>query len=403
MAIAGSNLLANPMPPSGWWRASLQRRDGVTIDFNVSIQYKNGKPVWYIRNASEKIAVTAIEHKGDSVLVQMPLFESEFRLQYANNNSLQGVWIKGTASATQVMPVIFTYNQPQRYPLAKQKPRRTITGRWAATFVDNSNKLLQAVAEFKQNGTALTGTILTPTGDYRYLEGAVHNDTLKVSTFDGSHAYYFSATINNDSRLTDGLFCSGAVYRESWTAVKNETAAVADTLSAVYLKPGEDRLQFRFPDIDSNMVSINDSRFQNKVVIIQLMGSWCPNCMDETAFLSDYYKTNKQRGIEMIALAYEYSTDFQRSQKSLRKFQQHFNITYPMLITGVRVGDSLRTEKTLPQLTRIKMFPTTVFIGRDGKVKKIHTGFMGPGTGAHYEAYKKDFYSTVDQLLKTGL
>jgi hypothetical protein len=71
-----------------------------------------------------------------------------------------------------------------------------------------------------------------------------------------------------------------------------------------------------------------------------------------------------------------------------------------MLITGVRVGDTLRTEKTLPEITRIKMFPTTLFIGRDGELKSTHTGFYCPGTGAHYEAYKKEFYSVMDELLK---
>lgn len=199
--------LANPLP-SGWWRASIMRPDGHTIDFNVAVQYKKGKPVWFIRNASEKIEVTAIEQKQDSMLVQMPLFESEFRLQLINNNTLRGVWIKGTSNATQVVPIVFTYNQPQRYPQAKQT-KRAVTGRWGATFNENGKKPMQAVVEFKQNGTALTGTVLTPTGDYRYLEGAVSNDTLHMSTFDGSHAYYFRATIQNDSVITDGSFFSG--------------------------------------------------------------------------------------------------------------------------------------------------------------------------------------------------
>jgi peroxiredoxin len=398
ITVLAFNAAANTPPPAGWWRATLQRADGHTIDFNVDVQYKNGKPVWFIRNATERIQVTAIEQKQDSILVQMPLFESGFRLQFVDNNTLRGVWTKGTSSSTQVMPVVFAYNQSQRYPQAKPTKRK-ITGRWGATFIDNS-KPYQAVVELKQNGTALTGTVLTPTGDYRYLEGAVSNDTLNLSTFDGSHAYYFRATIKNDSLITNGEYFSGATSIEKWTAWKDAKASIPDTLSAVYLKRGEDRLHFRFPDIDSNLVSINDARFKNKVVIIQIMGSWCPNCMDETAFLSDFYNHNKQRGIEMIALAYEYSTDFHRSQKSLRKFQQRFNITYPMLITGVRTGDSLRTEKTLPEITRIKMFPTTLFVGRDGTVQKIHTGFYGPGTGEHYAAYKKEFYSIVDKLLK---
>ncbi|WP_207513342.1 peroxiredoxin family protein [Longitalea luteola] len=391
---------ANQKPAGGMWRASLQRADGYTIDFSVTIQYISGKPVWFVRNAEEKIRVTAIEQKQDSIVVQMPLFESEFRLQLLGTHTLRGVWVKGTSTATQVMPVVFNYDQAERFPQAK-KSNRKIAGRWGATFFDK-NRSKPAVIEFKQSGNQVAGTVLTPTGDYRYLEGALDGDTLHMSTFDGSHAYYFRGTVHNDTAITDGLFFSGATFVENWTARKNEQATIPDTLANVYLKPGEDRLNFRFPDLDSNMVSINDDRFRNKVVIIQIMGSWCPNCMDETAFLSEYYKKNKQRGIEMIALAYEYSTDFRRSQKSLRKFQQHFNITYPMLITGVRVSDTLRTEKTLPQITKIKMFPTTLFIGRDGKLKRTHSGFYGPGTGEHYETFKKEFNTIVDELLKQG-
>lgn len=388
--------------PAGWWRASLQRQDGLTIDFNIKIDYKNGRPTWFLRNATELLRITGIQQKQDSVWVQMPVFESEFRLKIVNKRSLQGLWIKGTAASSQVMPVVFSYNEPQRYPQAKAKPVANISGRWAAGFIRN-NITSPAIAELKQQGNALTGTLLTPTGDYRYLEGAVHHDTLQLSTFDGSHAYYFSGIIKNDTVITDGRFISGPSHRESWTAVKDANASLPDTFTITKMKAGEERLHFSFPNLDSTMVSINDTRFRHKVVVIQIMGSWCPNCMDETAFLSKYYLLNKHRGIEMIALAYEYSTDFKRSQKSLRKFQHLFNIQYPVLITGVRVSDSLRTEKTLPQMTRIKMFPTTIFIGRDGNVKKIHTGFMGPATGAHYEAYRKNFSATIDELLKENL
>jgi hypothetical protein len=103
----------------------------------------------------------------------------------------------------------------------------------------------------------------------------------------------------------------------------------------------------------------------------------------------------------MIGLAYEYSSDFQRSRKSLLKFKQRFNIQYPILITGIRVSDSLRTQKTLPEITDIKMFPTTIFIGRDGKVKKIDNDFNGPGTGIHYEEFKKAFIAEVEKLLNS--
>jgi hypothetical protein len=122
--------------------------------------------------------------------------------------------------------------------------------------------------------------------------------------------------------------------------------------------------------------------------------------MDETAFLSDYHNKNKQRGIEIVALAYEYSSDFKRSQQSLRKFQQRFNVQYSVLITGVTVSDTLRTEKTLPQVTRIKVFPSSIIIDKKGKVRKLDTGFFGPGTGQHYDTYKREFFGTIDKLLE---
>jgi hypothetical protein len=122
--------------------------------------------------------------------------------------------------------------------------------------------------------------------------------------------------------------------------------------------------------------------------------------MDETAYLSNYYAANRNRGVEVVALAYEASTDFARSQRSLRKFQQKFNVQYPMLITGVTSGDSLNAAKTLPEIGSIVAFPTTLFIGRDGLLKKIHTGFFGPGSGTHYEEFKDEFEATVNSLLR---
>lgn len=390
---------AQTKPAAGWWRASILREDGNHIVFNFELKYENGKPSWFVRNASEKIRVTNIRSDKDSIVVRMPVFESSFILKNEGGKTLRGTWVRGTGAADQALPVLMVHGPSQRFEKKASGAPQNITGRWAVTFT-NDKRSRPAIAEFKQSGSQLTGTFLNPSGDYRFLEGLVDGDTLRLSTFDGHHAYYFKAKVRGDS-IVGGSYIAGPIFNERWVAVRNENAKLEDTLSAVYLKPGEERLDFRYPDLDSNFVSINDARFKNKVVVIQLMGSWCANCMDETAFLSDYYTRNRDRGIEMMALAYEYSENFNRSRNSLRKFQQRFSVKYPMLITGVRAGDSLRTEKTLPQLTTIRMMPTTVFIGKDGKVKKIHTGFNGPGTGEHYKRFKKEFEDIMEALLKS--
>ena len=158
-------------------------------------------------------------------------------------------------------------------------------------------------------------------------------------------------------------------------------------------------LKFSFPDLNGEIISVGDNRFRNKVLVIQLMGSWCSNCMDETGFLSDFYQKNKKRGIEIIGLAYEYSTDTSRSRKSLQKFQKRFHIEYPVLITGVTASDSLRTHKTLPQLQKMDNFPTTLFLDKSGRVRVIDSGFNGPATGEHYTEQIRKFNAIVDELL----
>lgn len=388
----------SPNPPS-LYRATLVREDNLPIVFMVESVHRKGKPVWVIRNADEKLEVTDIRSSRDSVWIEMPFFESSFFLKKNPDQSLSGNWVRGTSTKTWVMPARIEPVK-SRFPLIKGNATGNISGRWKIEFSRPNGNSRPAIGEFSQKGNIVTGTILTPSGDYRYLEGVLSGDSLLLSTFDGSHAYFFSAKLSSPDKIESGLYASGPVNLETWNAVKDPDAVLDETSVAMYLKDGEEKLNFRFPDLDSNFVGINDPKFRNKVVVIQIMGSWCPNCMDETAFLSRYYDANKQRGIEMVGLAYEYGTDFYRSQRTLKKFRDKFNVQYPMLITGVTTTDSLRTEKTLPQLTPIKVFPSTIFLDKTGKVRKVHTGFYGPGTGEHYIAFKKEFEEIVEWLLK---
>jgi thiol-disulfide isomerase/thioredoxin len=383
---------------TGPWQGSLQRADGQQIRFHFDVRKENGKTVLYIINAQERLKVTKLKQVNDSLIIEMPFFESVFRVKKLTAKKWTGKWIKGGARQQQVMP--FTAQlQSDLAPEDIRTPIADITGRWAVTFSEGDELSKPAVGEWQQKGYTLRGTFLTPTGDYRYLSGVVNGDSLRLSTFDGAHAFLFTAKINSGREIGGGTFYSGATHVEPWIAVKDANASLPD-VAAMYLKEGEDHLNFRFQDLNKKWVSINDPKFRNKVVIIQIMGSWCPNCMDETAFLSDFYNKNKQRGVEVIGLAYEYSTDFERSKKGLLKFKDRFNVQYTILNTGVTVTDSLRTEKTLPQLTQIKSFPSTIFLDKNGKVAKLHAGFEGPGTGEHYEAQKKEFTDIVDKLLR---
>lgn len=399
--MGGNGQVLGQMPglKAGPWKASLIRQDGEKVIFNFDLQYQRRKPVIYIVNAEERMEVRLITQRKDSVFIDMPFFESEFRLQLQPDGSLSGQWIKATSGKNVVWTFEASPTPAPRFEV-KAPPAYQLGGRWAMTFTNRAGKDHPAIAEFKQEGSRLTGSILTPSGDYRYLEGVVSGDSLVLSTFDGSHAYLFKAQVKDGQTISGGQFFGGFTNYETFTASKNESAELSMASVAMALRdPAEDRLNFRFPDLDGRMVGINDDRFKEKVVVIQIMGSWCPNCLDETNFLSEYYKKNRKLGLEMVALAYEYSTDFKRSANSIRRFQQKFGVEYPMLITGVTAADSLKTEKTLPQLTPIKSFPSTIFIGKDGRVKKIHGGFFGQATGVEFTKYVTEFEETVKALL----
>lgn len=399
-APASRPSLTAPGFRNGQWRAFLERQDGNNIVFNFEVKDSAGKQIIYIRNAGERLLVDDITHQGDSIWIKLPFYESQLRARVMPDGNLEGIWLRHLAADWQVVPFKAYYGESYRFVTNNAGEPVNLDGRWAAMFrtLDGKDSTFR-VGEFQQQGSHVTGTFLDAGGDLRYLEGVVTGDTLKLSCFDGTHAYFFTALIGADGHtLTGGQHYIGLAGRETWTATKDANAHLEDQFAMTRWKK-DMPFTFTFKDLDGKNVSLSDQRFKGKVVLVQIMGSWCPNCMDETRFLSTFYEQYHKKGVEIIGLAYERSTDLARSQASLRNVQQRFKVNYPMLITGVAVGDPDRASKTLPQLEAIVNFPTTIFVGKTGKIEKIHTGFSGPGTGSHYEDQKTEFYTIVNDLL----
>jgi thiol-disulfide isomerase/thioredoxin len=396
--VSACAVLSAPAFRSGQWRAILERKDGHDIAFNFEVVDSSGKQVIYIRNAGERLLVDEVNRNGDSILIHLPFYESQLRARVTAEGNLVGVWLRHLATDWQAVPFKAFYGENYRFATDNPVAAGSVAGRWAAMFRTSDGKdSTFRVGEFQQQGPRVTGTFLDAGGDLRYLEGIVSGDSLELSCFDGTHAYFFTARIEGN-QLSGGQYYAGPTAHETWTAIKDDHAKLEDQFAMTHWKKDKP-FGFTFKDIDGHEVSLSDPRFKGKVVLVQLMGSWCPNCMDETRFLSGFYDLYKNKGVEVVALAYERSTDFARSQTSLRSFQQRFQVKYPMLITSVAVGDPQRAEKTLPQIESIVNFPTTIFIGKSGKIEKIHTGFSGPGTGEHYEQQKQEIYTIVNDLL----
>lgn len=382
----------------GIWRATLKTGSGAEIPFNFEVTDSSDQKFLDIINGKERFRVNEISALSDSIIIQMPLFDSEIRATL-KNETLRGRWIKHYGDSDEVLQFDARNGDSWRFFKVNSESNTGISGRWSATFntIDKKSSYA-AVGEFSQENGRVFGTFLTSTGDYRFLEGTVSDDKLYLSCFDGSHAYLFTGKLMNDSTITDGKFYSGFSSIESWTANKDENAILPDAYSLTDLKKGSDKIDFSFPGLDGKKVSLSDEKFKDKIVIVQFFGSWCPNCMDETAYLTSFHKRYQKKGVEIVALAYERSKDFERSRKNISRLRDRFSVPYDMLITGF-TNDKVEVSKSLPMLKEFIAFPTLMIIDKNAKIRKIHTGFSGPGTGSHYDDFVKEFEKTIDDLL----
>ena len=160
---------------------------------------------------------------------------------------------------------------------------------------------------------------------------------------------------------------------------------------------GFESVDFTLKDTKGKTWTLKDPRFAGKPVIIQIMGSWCPNCMDETNYLAPWYKKNKKRGVEIVGLSFERNDKPEIANPKIDKMVSRFGIDYPVVLAGTSSDAS--TAKALPMLNKVMSYPTTIFIDKHGKVREIHTGFNGPGTGKYYEEYVADFNTLMDKLI----
>jgi thiol-disulfide isomerase/thioredoxin len=381
---------------TGVWRGVIEiQKKQLPFNFEVVNDQQGGYDI-YIRNAEEKLLLDEVDVSDDSVDIAVHIFDANFKAAL-HGDTLTGVFVKNYEKDYR-LPFYAVYGQAYRFETGNDQANiPNFNGKYEVTFAGDTTK---AIGIFDQKGDSVTGTFLTETGDYRFLQGNVADSVLQLSTFDGNHAYLFTATMQTDGKL-QGEFYSGKTFHDTWVGEKNEKAALADPESLTYLKKGFEKIEFSFPDVNGNKVTLNDEKYRNKVVILQLFGTWCPNCLDETLFLSPWYDKNKHRGVEIIGLAYERKSDFDYASKRVKKMIDKLDVKYDFVIAGI--NDKASASKTLPQLNEIAAFPTTIFIGKDGKVKKIHTGFSGPGTGVYYDQFIEHFNITVDELLNESI
>ncbi|MBE9490590.1 MAG: TlpA family protein disulfide reductase [Bacteroidetes bacterium] len=376
---------------TGKYRGVLLVQDNEELPFIFEVENENMLKIF---NANEVIEVNEIEYRNDSIYIRLPYFETIIAAKF-DGNGFQGQWIEEDRNRS--VAIYAEYDIKQRFDEDKANSTINVSGVWEVEFND-SGRIYPSKGMFEQEGNKVIGTFRTASGDYRFLEGIVDEDTLKVSTFDGAHAFLFKAHVTDSTMV--GNFYSGNHSKETFVGKRNDSFELPDEYTLTFIKKGYDTFEFSFPDLEGNIVSLSDDRFKNKVVLVQLMGSYCPNCLDETKFYSKFYEANKDKDIEIIALAFENAKTKEKAIGGIKRMKDRVGINYPVLLAQVGTNDKIKAQEKLPMLNHVLSYPTTIYIDKKGKVRKIHTGFNGPATGQKYLDFQKEFTAFVSQLLK---
>ncbi|APU11372.1 redoxin [Cellulophaga lytica] len=381
----------------GNWLAKLQVQDNKDLPFSFFIDYNDQNEIEIqVFNAEEVITVDEIVVKNDSLTIKMPVFEGYLKGEFTPHK-ITGNFVKESLDRVVPFTAIYTNNILERFATTNS-PKVNVTGIWETVFSPNTNESYIAKGIFKQVDAKVTGTFRTTTGDYRYLEGVLDGDSLKLSTFDGAHAFLFTAKATDS--VLEGTFYSGNHFKEPFIAKRNKSYELPADTSLTYLNEGYKKLDFSFPDENNNLISLTDAAYKNKVVIVQIMGTWCPNCLDETKFLTEFLTEHKNKDLEIISLAFEYAKTKESAFNKIRRLKEKVNVPYPILLAQYGNSSKQQAQQKLPMLNHILSYPTTILIDRNGDVRKIHTGFNGPATGEKYKEFKTDFTNTINRLLK---
>ncbi|MCP3977730.1 MAG: TlpA family protein disulfide reductase [bacterium] len=384
--------------PSGpdLWHAWLDSPGG-DLPFGLELALDGEKPRAWLLNGPERIEVPRVENDGGVLTLGIDFYGSRVEARWVDDAyRLEGNWTrKGLAGRETTLAFHATRGARRRFERGGPAgPASEIDGRWSVEFADDD---LPAVGEFEaRDDGSVSGTFLTATGDYRFLAGTYDARRLRLSVFDGAHAFLFDARLRDDGTLA-GDFWSRDTWHETWTATRDDRAAVPDPFGETLWVGGIDLSEIAYPDLDGRPRTLADPEFAGSARVIEVFGSWCPNCNDATELLVELDERYRSRGLRILGLAFEMTGDFERDAEQVRTYARHHGIEYPLLVAGT--ADKAEASAAFPLIDRVRAFPTTIFLDATGRVRAVHSGFSGPAAGAAHEALRGRFESLIEEML----
>jgi len=409
--IASGQSAPSPVELACRWSARLTAaRPGVSESYQVPFELLIEQAPTGLRaallNGSDRIDFSSTVQRDGEIMLRLDQYDAALTARCVSGapvcTALEGEYVRQRGTSATHYAVSARCPTPSTPPTQGSQasaPQLSIAADWQFSFTDSSGKAdseSNAPAHFTQDASHVEGTIAPVSGDYGLLAGTLRNTELHLSRFDGIHALRLDGHFISPDRI-EGVFYAAPGHPLNFVAVRSSTLQGFD--EAEHLTSVENPSElFRFHGVNASGATVtqDDAAFRGKVVLVDIFGSWCPNCHDEAGVLQWLYAKYHERGLEIVGLGYEYVDDSARSQRLIGIYRHKYSIGFPLLLAGTT--DSGQIAKTLPQLRNFGAYPTNIFLDRHGRVRLIHAGFSGPATG-RLEEIKQHFEDTIVKLL----
>jgi peroxiredoxin len=389
---------AKPFIKEGVWRGEFTLGEQ-QVPFNFELKGRTPEDATFtLINGTRRDDFHVKQEDDGTLFIKMNTYDAAVVAKIADDGHVTGFY-KSLVPRNGFTDIPFKAEHGKSYrfvePGKDVAPAADLTGKWAFKVI-SKDKTLNNVAILKQEGNKLTGVTLAITGDSRELEGTVQGNEFWLSHFSGPSPRLIHGRITEDGQIV-GSFGRGIYDNVKFEGTKDAKAELPDLYSLTYLKDGAKTLDFAFPSIDGGTVSLKDDKYKGKVTVVEIIGTWCPNCTDQTQFLAPWFAANKHRGVEAIAVGFEQKDDLDYAKYTLGTLRKKYGIQYDLVFGGI-ADKKVATEK-LKGINYLAAFPTTFVIDRKGEVREIYTGYTGTVTGSYYENYVAKFNKLLDELI----
>jgi peroxiredoxin len=386
----------------GRWDANVTI-NGVVIPFRLDLSGQGANTTATLFNGDQQFTSTSTQVENGSVVLHFDHYLTKIAVTPAQDGAALEGKVDGRFEREKYIasyPLTATrYVAPSAAAAAAAAGSiPSIDGLWEIPYDSpKGEKAWRFIVQ--QKGADVSAAILRVDGDTGALTGTYKSGKWLLSHFDGSRPLVLEVTPSADGTLAllqNGAYATSkplTAYRPKDARAKGLPEPANFTTHTTVRDPNE-RFTFSFPDANGKTVSNTDARFKYKVIVAVVTGTWCPNCHDEAQYLVQLHKQYRDKGLEIVALDFE-EPEQQEDLGRLHAFVKKYGVEYPYLIAGAPI----EMWEKVPQAVNLNTWPATLFIGRDGKVKKIHAGFAAPASGEFHTQLKAEFTSTIESLL----